>query len=357
MGANNNTQISRKNAEKLIVQTHSEFSFVLGRLNTMAGNRGIPEARRIREIYTNYLQMYGRVGGGDMENRVSRVLQPELERASIHELNEMLNECQELANLYELQVQRDLRAFGRLAPALTDHNLGTRHRTDADSYLSWVNEYYDLSNRSKTLEAEIEIRKNRLRFNNLSNILQSIDNRRQLREEISIRETELVEINALLPHSIHRINTHFFFDNAFNRQFITIEDGQQIKGHNNSGQTRRIELQLISDWGPVFSMIAIAGGKFTLGLTIGVFVFASDFTHDLNILRETGDWPLFLRTLAERFAIQLLARGANDIAIMNLTKGMGQNELVKKIGEAFETLFSTTGSQFIEAMRGDTNGR
>jgi len=218
----------------------------------------------------------------------------------------------------------------------TVNNQGTRTWIDINNYIAWINQYYDLSNRRRFLHARIDVLRKNARRN---------------RVEIAEKEGEIQGIDFFLPSIIHRINTHFTRDNFGNRQFITIENTQQQNENNKSGeQSRNIIWETISDWGPVISMTAYATGLFKIGLVVDGITIAADFTPAINDFIQTGNLTKFTQTIAARSASFLIRRGASDVAVRNLTRGLREDEIARKIRMALETLIGTSTDRLIETM-------
>ena len=93
-------------------------------------------------------------------------------------------------------------------------SMQTRQRIDGIEYIKWLNEYYDLINKRNILLARLNGRITG-----------------EIRADIN---ADLDEIDGLLPVFIRKLNSHFFFDNAFNRQFVSINDSQHINERKNN---------------------------------------------------------------------------------------------------------------------------
>jgi hypothetical protein len=108
MGEGNINIISINETKDLIVETLAEFSVVLDKLESVAiGNS--KETRRIIDVYRNYSELFGAQYGANIEERVYYELISELNVTKNKELNDIINECQKLARLYNLPVWKKMK--------------------------------------------------------------------------------------------------------------------------------------------------------------------------------------------------------------------------------------------------------
>ena len=239
---------------------------------------------------------------------------------------------QDIAN--QLQIGQDMSG-----KQFTDSMQG-REFKEFTLYDQWMNEYYDLSNRRRVLQAEISVLRR--------NVWQAWWNR----NVIAIKIIRIQEIDDRLPALIHRINTHYTYDiHRKYKQFINIENNQQHNENNkNTELPSNIVMQIISDWGPVISLTFYATGFSKISLVISGITIAADLTPIINALIQTGDLNKFIKDTAELSASYLVRLSINDAAVRNLTRGLGVDEIANNIGRALGILVEKFADRVIETM-------
>jgi hypothetical protein len=156
--------------------------------------------------------------------------------------NYLLQQCYELADLYNLTTKNNLRR--RVAEeshytqdfqilptqaVLTDSDTGTREWTHESNYAHWINQYYTLSSRNKNLRRAHSV------IRGQGGVFIS----RRDRQEIARIEADIRANNDILADVIHRINTSYY-RNRHGVLFLTIDDSLSINETQNTDRTQNI---------------------------------------------------------------------------------------------------------------------
>ena len=168
-----------------------------------------------------------------------------------------------------------------------------RQRIQDIEYIKWLNEYYDLINKRRYQVA----------------ILNGRNITGEIRADINI---ELSRIDGLLPILIRKLNSYFFFDDDFNRQFVTINESQHInETKNNVINWTQFANGLIQITNGAFTIIlakigaAPSMGGTTFLVIAGSASLADGFNmirHSLNDVHFSGMIHMRIRELYTKFA-------------------------------------------------------
>jgi len=101
--------ITREKAEGLVIKTYHQFSEPLAKLYMQSHADNSMESREVREIYFNYANAVGaNPDDKDIAGKIKNNLGSSLKTASDAELCDILLDCHELSNLYNLPVIKEI---------------------------------------------------------------------------------------------------------------------------------------------------------------------------------------------------------------------------------------------------------
>ena len=188
MGEVNRAEISRGEAERLILEAYSQMSAPVSELRGLSTGSGTEEGKTVREIYENYSGVIGGSPEGEIGVKIKAAIGPELRGAGNGEIQEILAECRELAGLLDLPVKREMPAGEiRIAPYF-DKSLFSIRWNEEQQKVEWmpctIEQYRWWSERRQNEDARKQFQKSvqELSWNSESNTARNAELMRRLTE-------------------------------------------------------------------------------------------------------------------------------------------------------------------------------